>query len=146
MIWGVHHGCFLILERAGLLRRLERAPVPAARLYALIAVMTGWVWFRARDVDHALAFFGGLIGIHGWSEISMATHAVLHPATLATGALGVVLATTQIDIRLLLGRLPTPMVRPVFAITDTLVIGVFFCLAVLSVAAGSYSPFLYFRF
>jgi hypothetical protein len=37
-------------------------------------------------------------------------------------------------------------VRPVFAITDTLVIGVFFCLAVLSVAAGSYSPFLYFRF
>lgn len=146
LIWGVHHGCFLILERAGLLRRLERAPVPAARLYALIAVMTGWVWFRARDVDHALAFFGGLIGIHGWSEISMATHAVLHPATLATGALGVVLATTQIDIRLLLGRLPTPMVRPVFAITDTLVIGVFFCLAVLSVAAGSYSPFLYFRF
>jgi hypothetical protein len=132
------------LERAGLLRRLERAPVLAARLYALITVMTGWVWFRARDVEHALAFFGSLIGIHGWSEISMATHAVLHPATLATGALGVVLAT--IDIRLLLGRLPTPMVRPVFAIMDTLVIGVFFCLAVLSVAAGSYSPFLYFRF
>ena len=131
-------------------RRAARPPRagagPAARLYALVAVMTGWVWFRARDVDHALAFFGGLIGIHGWSEISMATHAVLHPATLATGALGVVLATTQIDFRLLLGRLPTPMVRPVFAITDTLVIGVFFCLAVLSVAAGSYSPFLYFRF
>ena len=33
-----------------------------------------------------------------------------------------------------------------FAVADTLVIGLFFGLAVLSVAAGSYSPFLYFRF
>jgi hypothetical protein len=29
---------------------------------------------------------------------------------------------------------------------DTLVIAAFFSLSVLSVAAGSYSPFLYFRF
>jgi hypothetical protein len=146
VIWGVHHGGFLILERAGLIRRLERAPVLLARLYALVAVMTGWVWFRARDLDHAVAFFGSLAGIHGWTEISMATHAVLHPATLATAALGVVLATTGIDTRTLLGRLPAFIARPVLAVTDTIMIGMFFGLAVLSVAAGSYSPFLYFRF
>jgi alginate O-acetyltransferase complex protein AlgI len=146
VIWGAHHGCFLILERAGLMRRLERAPVFATRLYALAAVMTGWVWLRARDVDHALSFFTSLIGIHGWTEMSLSTHAVLHPVTLTAAALGAVLATTQIDILRLGRQFAAPIARPVFAIADTIVIGLFLGLAVLSVAAGSYSPFLYFRF
>ena len=38
------------------------------------------------------------------------------------------------------------LARPALAAADTLAIGLFFALAVLSVAAGSYSPFLYFRF
>ena len=146
VIWGAHHGCFLILERTWLLRLLDRAPVLAARLYALAAVMTGWVWFRARDVDHALTFFAGLVGIHGWTDMSLSTHAVLHPATLAAAAVGVVLATSQIDIARLFRQFAAPIARPAFAIADTLVVGLFLCLAVLSVAAGSYSPFLYFRF
>ena len=50
---------FLIIERARARRACSSARrSPVARLYALIAaIMTGWVWFRARDVDHALTFF-----------------------------------------------------------------------------------------
>jgi alginate O-acetyltransferase complex protein AlgI len=146
LIWGAHHGCFLMLERTALMRRLERAPVVAARLYALAAVMSGWVWFRARDVDHALTFFASLIGIHGWTEMSLSIHAVLAPATLAAAAVGVVLATIRIDISRLRRQIAAPIARPAFAIADTFAIGLFLSLAVLSVAAGSYSPFLYFRF
>jgi D-alanyl-lipoteichoic acid acyltransferase DltB (MBOAT superfamily) len=146
VIWGIHHGCFLILERIGLSRRLERAPVIVARLYALAAIMTGWVWFRARDVDHAGSFFASLIGVNGWTEISPSTYAVLHPATLAAAAVGVVLATTTIDIARWLRRSAARASGPVLAIADTLAIGLFLGLSVLSVAAGSYSPFLYFRF
>ena len=78
--------------------------------------------------------------------MSLSTHTVLHPATLAAAALGVVLATSQINISRLSRQFAARIARPVLAITDTLVIGLFLCLAVLSVAAGSYSPFLYFRF
>ena len=147
VIWGAHHGCFLILERAGMKRWLEWMPTAVTRLYALIAVMTGWVWFRARDLDHAQNFFAGLVGVHGWSGISLSTHAVLHPATLAAAALGVVLATVRIDVlpRWFQKSVP-PVAGPALAAADTLAIGLFFTLAVLSVAAGSYSPFLYFRF
>jgi D-alanyl-lipoteichoic acid acyltransferase DltB (MBOAT superfamily) len=146
LIWGVHHGCFLILERAGLLRILDRAPVLVARLYALAAVMTGWVWFRARDADHALTFFASLTGIHGWGVASLSTHLVLHPATLAAMAVGIVLATTRLDLSRRLRQLPMAVARPAIAVTDTLAIGLLLGLAVLSVASGSYSPFLYFRF
>ena len=146
VIWGVHHGCFLVVERAGLMRRLERAPVVVARFYAVIAVMTGWIWFRARDFDHALTFFASLVGFHGWADLSMSTHIVLHPATLAAMVIGVVLATIRIDVarsfRLTLAR----AAGPVYALADTVAIAVFLGLSVLSIAAGSYSPFLYFRF
>jgi len=62
-------------------------------------------------------------------------------------ALGVVLATGRIDVlpRWFQKSVP-PVAGPALAAADTLAIGLFFTLAVLSVAAGSYSPFLYFRF
>ena len=145
IIWGVHHGFFLVIERAGLLRALERAPVAVARLYALLVIMSGWVWFRTRDLDHALTFFGSLIGVHGWTDLGLSTHIVLQPVTLGVALIGAVLATTRIATWRF-AYLPAPIARPLHAATDTIAIGLFFGLAVLSVAAGSYSPFLYFRF
>jgi hypothetical protein len=79
-------------------------------------------------------------------NLPLSTHAVLHPATLAAAALGVVLATTQIDVLRLSRQFASPIAQSVLAVTDTLVIALLLSLAVLSVAAGSYSPFLYFRF
>jgi alginate O-acetyltransferase complex protein AlgI len=146
VIWGVHHGCFLVVERAGLLRRLDHAPAIAARAYALLAVMTGWVWFRARDLDHALTFFGSLTGAHGWSDLSLSTHAVLGAPVIAVMVIGVLLATVRIEVFAPLKKYTGRAALPFYAAADTLAVCVFFGLCVLSVAAGSYSPFLYFRF
>jgi alginate O-acetyltransferase complex protein AlgI len=146
VIWGAHHGAFLIIERAGLGRALARAPFLLARLYALVAVMTGWVWFRARDFDHAVAFFASLAGVHGWSDLSMATHIVLNPATLTALAIGGVLALVAVDARRMFHLLPRRIVGMARATADTLATILFFGVSLLSVAAGSYSPFLYFRF
>ena len=40
VIWGVHHGAFLVIERAGFGRALAQAPVWVARVYALAAIMS----------------------------------------------------------------------------------------------------------
>jgi alginate O-acetyltransferase complex protein AlgI len=146
VIWGAHHGLFLVIERIWLGRVLARAPLLLSRVYALVAVMTGWVWFRARDFDHALAFFAGLAGAHGLSGVSVATHIALAPATLAALAVGGVLALVAVDVRRLLNILAPPIARPAYATADTLAVVLFFGFSLLSVAAGSYSPFLYFRF
>ena len=146
VIWGAHHGAFLVIERAYLARRLAGAPVLFTRLYALGAVTTGWVWFRARDAEHALSFFASLAGANGVSGISVAMHLVLHPATIAAMLIGAVLATVEIDIWHVLRRLIGRAAQPAFALGDAAAITVFAALALLSIAAGSYSPFLYFRF
>jgi D-alanyl-lipoteichoic acid acyltransferase DltB (MBOAT superfamily) len=146
VIWGVHHGLLLIAERAGLSRVLAGAPAVLARLYALLAVMAGWVWFRANDLGHALDFFASLSGAHGWGGLSLAMSALLQPLTLVVLLIGVLLATVRIDVARGLRLLPAGAARLVYAFGDTAAFVSLLALSLLSVAAGSYSPFLYFRF
>jgi alginate O-acetyltransferase complex protein AlgI len=146
VIWGMHHGAFLVIERAGLGRMLKRAPIAVARIYALLAIMSGWVWFRARDVEHALSYFASLAGLHGASGLSISTHVVLHPATIAALVIGAVLAAIEFNTRPALRRITVRLAQPVYALGDTVAVTAIFALSILSVAAGSYSPFLYFRF
>jgi hypothetical protein len=128
-----------------LARLLERRPV-FAWIYTLLAVMSGWVWFRAHDFPHAATFFGSLIGWHGWDAITFETHIALFPATLAALAIGAVLSVVRVDQTRLYRVSLAPAGRAAYAALDTVAITLFLGLSVLSVAAGSYSPFLYFRF
>jgi D-alanyl-lipoteichoic acid acyltransferase DltB (MBOAT superfamily) len=146
VIWGMHHGAFLVIERAGLGRALARAPVWIARAYALAVIMSGWVWFRARDAEHALSFFGSLAGFHGLSGFSITTHIVLHPATIAALVIGAVLATVEFNVWRTLRRLAMRVAQPVYALGDAVAVTAMLAFSILNVAAGSYSPFLYFRF
>ncbi len=145
VIWGVHHGAFLIAERAGLGGTLARHGW-MARLYLLLAVMTGWVWFRARDLDHALAFFGSLAGLNGVPGLSTATALVVHPVTVGALLIGAVLATVRIEVQRILRMALARAAGVTFAVGDTAAIALVFALSILGVAAGAYSPFLYFRF
>jgi D-alanyl-lipoteichoic acid acyltransferase DltB (MBOAT superfamily) len=146
VIWGIHHGGFLVIERAALGHVLARAPAWVARMYALAAIMSGWVWFRARDAEHALSFFGSLAGMHGASGLSIATHIALHPATVAALVVGPLLATVDIKVWQALRRMTARFAQPIYALGDSAAVTAMFALSVLNVAAGSYSAFLYFRF
>ncbi len=54
--WGMYHGLFLVVERLGLGRILNRLPRIFRHVYALVIVMVGWVLFRAENFDQALRF------------------------------------------------------------------------------------------
>lgn len=66
LIWGLWHGAFLILERTAFGRLIERLPTIVRRLYLLLTVLVGWVFFRAPSLDYALSYleamFGGRLG------------------------------------------------------------------------------------
>ncbi len=139
VLWGAWHGFFLAIERAGLGRMLARLPVPLRWGYAMLAVMGGWVLFRARDLPTAVTMWEGLIGLHG-TRMDFDTHAALRPVVVLALIAGAALAVAP-------GRLPAPRLpRPLLALADTVWTFALLALAVLIVAAGSYSPFLYFRF
>jgi len=147
VVWGAWHGLFLVAERAGLERPLARHP-GLAHAYALGAVMGGWVLFRCDTLAHAGLFYRALLGFS-------TADAALHPlalyvnpllvATLACGALFSMPIAPSISrwTRRFASR---PIAGPVVLSIDGVAMTLVFVAAATMLAAGTYNPFIYFRF
>ena len=141
VIWGAHHGAFLILERAGFSRLLRRIPGPLAHLYAVLAVMLGWVWFRSESVSSALDMFAGLAGLNGFYQPSLALGFGLHALSIAALVLGGLIGFFRWKRWAILsgeGRFAT--------IGDFAFITVLMVLSIIWVGGTTSTPFLYYQF
>jgi alginate O-acetyltransferase complex protein AlgI len=152
VIWGLFHGSFLMLERFGLGRLLERMPAPVRHLYALAVVMTGWVFFRAESLPAALAYLGALVR-PAPVEVSLAV--LLDAPALMALAMGSLLAFPVLPA--LLRRLGTPLAEAPSSLPPHLdtravpilpvpVLALGFVLSIALLASSTLNPFLYFRF
>ncbi len=140
VLWGLWHGAFLVVERLGLKRRLLRVPAWMRWLYALLAVMGGWVLFRSADLSTAVDYLASLVGFNGVGEVSFDMHDALNDRAITTLAIGCALAV----LPRWLPRLSAPL-----ALRAAADAGWTFALLIFSmvtVASGAYSPFLYFKF
>ncbi|HEY8155854.1 MAG TPA: MBOAT family protein [Myxococcota bacterium] len=61
VLWGLYHGSFLVLER-GFRGRNFRVWSPLAHAATLLAVLIGWVIFRAETLPQAGAFLAAMAG------------------------------------------------------------------------------------
>lgn len=142
VLWGAWHGALLVLERLALGAWLTRLPAVVGQAYTLLMVMIGWVFFRAADVPQALHFLKTMFGMHPVPV------PLVHPWQFDAGpiavtalAVGTLLAVLRpgalLEARWL--RWPLRMLQPV-----ALAAGLLLCIG--SMAAGTYNPFIYFRF
>ncbi len=142
VIWGLWHGALLVLERLGLERWLARLPRPAAHLYTLLFVALGWVWFRASDVPHALAYLAAMFGQGQAGATALPWQMFLSGSSTLAIVLGLLLATLRLDgiaAGLLRLRYAGQACKGALVASGA-------ALCVLSLAAGTYNPFIYFRF
>lgn len=145
VIWGVHHGTFLVLERTRLGAMLRAAPRVVGHAYVLLVVLSGWVWFRAESLPQAMDLFAGLAGLNGVGPLSINLLADLEPVTIVVMVLAWPLA---------MFGLPQPRAKGLsqrlrlafYGLSDSVAVAALFLLCILSVGAATYSPFLYFRF
>ena len=66
--WGVWHGGLLGVHRWWTRNRPSGAPAmpyPLANALTMLAVLLGWVVFRAKDLHGAGAVYGGMLGLNG---------------------------------------------------------------------------------
>lgn len=56
LAWGIFHGIFLVLERGTFGNFLERLPRWLKRVYTLVVVLIGWVFFRCNTITEALVY------------------------------------------------------------------------------------------
>jgi len=163
VVWGLWHGAFLVIERVVSERNPEtrnaqsiRNPQSAIRIvdwpiwrhiYTMAVVIVGWVFFRAETLTAAVAFLKAMAGTApaGVSPYTIGWY--LTPElwlALAAGALG-----STPWIAALAPRLERIEPRPLAAgvrLAATAGLVALLVLAIISVSARTYNPFIYFRF
>ena len=148
VLWGAWHGAFLVAERAGLDRVLARAG-RFAHVYALAAVMGGWVLFRCESLAQAIVYYRALAGDAAGDSLRQPLAAYLDPlvlSTLVVGALGATALPRRIGaardaLAARGGRIAT------LALSTDVAWQVAVAVAASAwLAAGTYNPFIYFRF
>lgn len=152
LIWGLYHGGFLLLERAGFGKVLARAPRLLRHAYALLAVGVGWVFFRAESLPQALTYLAAMASFTtpAAGDVTLA-HLLDGPVVLALVAgvafsapLGAALLQRLGARRAGEGGSPRDTRNVHVAPTPLLLAG--FVLSVALLASSSLNPFLYFRF
>ena len=83
VVWGIWHGLFLILERLPLGKAIDKMPLALARLYAMLIVIIGWVFFRADNLGAAVHYISIMFGAEGAGEFTLGYHAAALAALAA---------------------------------------------------------------
>ena len=146
VFWGLYHGFFLLLEQylpffsknGGTGKNASRARRAFGHVYLLVVVLVGWVFFRAETIDQG--FFWVATMFTGWTfePAAMAlVMSLLTPLNLCVFAVGCVTCLPVLD------RFRG---RAAFERASWVVSVVLLALCLLSLATGTYNPFIYFRF
>lgn len=147
IVWGLYHGAFLVLERMGVSRLLARLWAPSRHLYVLLMVMVGWVFFRADSLSDAWRFLQIMAGHSTASSLGQSLALYVDAGVLLTLGIGIVGSTPLLPaIRRWCERSSNIGTALGASATEVLALGAIFFVSSMLLAAGTYNPFIYFRF
>jgi alginate O-acetyltransferase complex protein AlgI len=152
VLWGVWHGVFLIAERAGLDKALAKAWRPLRHAYALAAIVGGWILFRCDTLTHAGAYYLALVGAGAHDSIAALKYPPrmlldnLSCVTLAAAMIGAIPLGRWLLAPLDRGGRAGPRLRALILTGEWLWLAAVLIASCACLAAGTYNPFIYFRF
>ena len=146
VFWGAWHGALLSIERALGLREVNW---PRVMMFpTLLAVIIGWVMFRADNIGQAFSFYEGMIGLNGFGVSDAMSWQIKYQNLVF-----LIIGWALIFVHPKFLEFRTPIKEHAAWKTNgykkPVVFGgaiVLFVLAVTKLSAESYSPFLYFQF
>lgn len=142
IVWGLWHGLFLVIERLGFKKVLDKLPKFIGWIYTMLVVLVGWVFFRADTLPAAMKYLGEMISFSGGVANGMAQFDNL---SFIITVIAIVLCTPVYQF--LKGKLEKTDggKKAAFVIGAVLATGLFI-LSVIFLTGSGYNPFIYFRF
>lgn len=151
--WGLFHGFFLLLERVGLEKILDKTWKPLANLYALLVVMFAWVLFRADSLGYALRYWRAMFDFNTsedqLNQFMLLMNKEFYPVLIIAvlGSLGFFSFIYKYITRLINGNSP---VSAGFAVTyhlaSVVVYAALLIICSLYLISNTYNPFIYYKF
>ena len=147
--WGLYHGLFLILERMGFSNILKKDKTHfLSRVYTLVVVMIGWVFFRVESVRQGFAIVQRML--LPWKYTAP-----------GPGVVSGVLFSSQTILAMILGVIGCGLMQRIFSkyrrlghISESFInspwealwLTIVLFYSILLLANNTYNPFIYFRF
>jgi alginate O-acetyltransferase complex protein AlgI len=143
VFWGAFHGVFLLIERAGWGKVLERLPGIVGWAYTIVVVMIGWVFFRIEAFGDAWEYVVRMFSFT--ADAPRTVTYFLNAEWAMTLVLGIVLSLVS-------WRAVTESITRFVPAGGLLEWGrntvclVLFVYSVVLLTSSSYNPFIYFNF
>lgn len=144
VVWGMFHGSFLVIEKVGFDKVLNRLPAFVGWAYTMLVVLLAWVFFRIENLGEAVDYIVKLFGGKDSGPVTLITYLnnerifVLILALLASSTF-FVWSKKQIEKVLKPGRTFHSLLADIGVLA-------LFLYSVLFIISDSYNPFIYFRF
>lgn len=144
LIWGLYHGMFLVAERVGFGRVLDRLPKFIGHIYTLLAVLFGWVLFRADTLGAAITYMGDMLNFADFGLANAVSQLDnLKGITIIAGIIG---STPIVAAAKKLFEKRGEPGEATASVLSTAACAVLFCFAIVCLTGSDYNPFIYFRF
>ena len=154
MIWGLYHGLFLVLERTRFGSFINWLPRPLRHLYALLAVLAGWVLFRAESFPHAVTFLTTMLALGPKAVDAQPLARYLSHQVAWSLGFGIIFAAPVWDatkrwLTQISAAWPQPVQLGGLAfglVLETILVVALLVISAAWLAGGTYNPFIYYRF
>jgi alginate O-acetyltransferase complex protein AlgI len=144
VLWGAYHGSLMLIERVTGTRYLDASPYPVlSRIWTLLLVMVGWVFFRANSVGEAFSYLAAMFSPAGLG-LSEAVSLALDTRTQVVLALAMLVVFLPRDF--VMGPLLESSPSKLIGYFRYVLAGIVVPYSAMLIAAGTFSPFLYFQF
>ena len=138
VVWGLWHGLFIIVEKLTGWHKNETKSF-LHHAYAIFVVVIGWVVFRADTLSYAVEYLKNMFGFVRGRDISYTTAYYIDNIEIIAFVIAA-LCAMPVCKNILFVRNKAGLVLVNLGLV------LLFVLAVASMAASTYNPFIYFRF
>jgi alginate O-acetyltransferase complex protein AlgI len=142
IVWGLFHGLFMVIERLGFGKVLDRLWRPIQHVYTLLIIIVAWVFFRADTISDAFLYLEKMFYYSTGSETlnSYLLFFNVNPHAIFFFLIAVIFCCpvyTKIRNKYLVEKYQWLHVVLLFAL---------FFISVVYLSVSLYNPFIYFRF
>ena len=152
--WGLVHGTFMIIERTGFGKILDKLWKPVQHIYTLFIVILAWVLFRADDFSYAWGYYEAMFSYRSIQInrdmlevfLNNQVYVLLLVATISSTRIWVIIHQFVKRKLQYTPGLNKDIIQITRSILMLLFIGSVMLFATISLIADTYNPFIYFRF
>lgn len=143
IVWGLYHGTFQVIERLGLKKFLQKHSL-FSHFYCSLVIVFGWVFFRAETLRDGIRYILRMIAPWRYGMSSMfrfpSELTVKYAVFLILAAIGSGMLQSAVC------KVPVLKRKWTYSYAELIFLCLVFAYCMVLLAAGTYNPFIYFRF